>query len=46
MQQHTSGPDHLLLGQALSEYLSWLQQHPSIDPGGQCKRRIHQLIGE
>jgi hypothetical protein len=37
--------DHALLGVALKDFLSFLEQLPEIDPGGQCKARIRMLVG-
>ncbi len=45
-QQDVSDEDRALVRRALKHYLDWLRQQPNIDPGGQCKRRIHHLLGE
>jgi hypothetical protein len=45
-QQDVSDEDRALVRRALKHHLDWLRQQANIDPGGQCKRRIHHLLGK
>lgn len=44
MQLGIDRSDTAVIRTALREYFEWMKRDPSIDPGGQCKRRIGMLL--